>query len=193
MCAIARTFLFCLCLTGAFQLGLCSQFAAEQQSNLVNGVLKDLPTTECDMIVVSPSPIHGEISCTLQIIYYPWLHLILSSMWTFYEIVILCLGTGRSSYYFNTLKKLYSTLDEAELARRISSMPCFIAFARADSFSEGVQFLDHILGLRALERPIKSKKMHVVLMTKETIDETLLRNKTNHFNVHMINQGKIFF
>ena len=70
MYTIARTILFCLCLTGAFQLGLCSQFAAEQQSNLVNGVLKDLPTTECDMIVVSPSPIHGEISSALQIIYY---------------------------------------------------------------------------------------------------------------------------
>ena len=190
MYAIARTFIFCLCLTGALQLGLCSQFAAEQQSNLVSGVLKDLPTTECDMIVVSPSPIHGEISSALQIIYYIWFW---AQCALFYEIVILCLGTGRSSYYFNTLKQLYSTLDEAELARRISSMPCFIAFARADSFAEGVEFLDHLLGLRALERPIKSKKMTVVLMTKETIDETLLQNKTNHFNVHMINQGKIFF
>ena len=91
---------------------------------------------------------------------------------------------------FTSLRRLYSTLDEAELARRISDMPCLIAFARAESFAEGVQFLDHINELRALERPLKSKKMFLILMTQETIDETLLQNKTNHFNVHMINQGK---
>ena len=106
------------------------------------------------------------------------------------KFVILCLGTGRSTFFFTSLKQLYSTLDEAELARRISDMQCLVAFAKAESFAEGVQFLDHINGLRALERPLKSKKMFLILMTQETIDGTLLQNKTNHFNVHMINQGK---
>ena len=100
------------------------------------------------------------------------------------------LSARARSVFFTSLKRLYSTWDEAELARQISSMRCLIAFARADRFAEGVQFLDHINGLGALERPIKSKKMHLILMSQETIDETLLQNKTNHFNVHMISQGK---
>ena len=66
MYATIRTLIFCVCLTGALQLGLCSQFATEQQLKLVNGVFKDLPTANCDMIVVSTSPFHGETPCTFQ-------------------------------------------------------------------------------------------------------------------------------
>ena len=52
-------------------LGLClsiyismvhSSQIAEQESSFVNELLRDLPTAECDMIVVSTSPFHGEIS-----------------------------------------------------------------------------------------------------------------------------------
>ena len=105
-----------------------------------------------------------------------------------YEIVLLSLGKGRSSIFFTDLKLLYSTWGEAELARQISSMPCLIAFARASTFAEGFQFVDYINSLQ--KRPIKSKKMYLILMTQQTIDETLLQNKTVHFNVHIINQDE---
>ena len=51
-----------------------------------------------------------------------------------------------------------------------------------------MQFVDYIDSLQ--KRPIKSKKMHIILMTQQTIDETLLQNKTVHFNVHIINQDE---
>ena len=34
----------------------------EKELSFVNEVLRDLPTAECDMIVVSTTPFHGEIS-----------------------------------------------------------------------------------------------------------------------------------
>ena len=105
-----------------------------------------------------------------------------------YEIVLLSLGTGRSSYFFTDLKLLYSTWGEAELARQVSSMPCLIAFARTSTFAEGLQFVDYIDSLQ--ERPTKTKKMYLILMTQQTIDETLLKNKTIHFNVHIIKQDE---
>ena len=74
-----------------------------------------------------------------------------------YEIALLSLGTGRSSIFFSDLKLLYSTWGEEELDRQISSMPCLIAFA------EGLQFVDYIDSLQ--ERPMKSNKMYLILMT----------------------------
>ena len=66
-------------------------------------------------------------------------------------------------------------------------MPCLLAFIRADRFDEGVKFLDHISGLPG--NPIKNRQKYMILMTP-TIDTTLLENRTIHFNVHIINEGK---
>ena len=99
----------------------------------------------------------------------------------------LILGTGRSSFFFTNLKELFSTWDESELAREVASMPCLLAFIRADSFNEGMKFVDHINGLPG--NPTKNRKKYLILLTP-TIDMTLLQNKTIHFNVHIINEGK---
>ena len=66
-------------------------------------------------------------------------------------------------------------------------MPCLIAFVRADSFAEGMKFVDHINGLKG--NPVKNRKKYLILMTP-TIDKIILQNKTIAFNVHIINQGK---
>ena len=66
-------------------------------------------------------------------------------------------------------------------------MPCLIAFVRADSFSEGMKFVDHISGLNG--NPVKNRKKYLILVTPPP-DITLLQNRTIHFNVHIITQGK---
>ena len=66
-------------------------------------------------------------------------------------------------------------------------MPCLIAFVRADSFAEGMQFVDRISGLKG--NPVKNRKKYLILMTP-TIEQIILQNKTIYFNVHIINQGK---
>lgn len=43
-----------------FQTGLSLQLA-EQESAFFDGISGDLPLTKCDMIVVSPTPLKGEM------------------------------------------------------------------------------------------------------------------------------------
>ena len=50
-----------LCLAILFLVGHSSQ-VTERDSSFVNEVFKDFPTAECDTIVVSSSPLFGEIS-----------------------------------------------------------------------------------------------------------------------------------
>ena len=97
------------------------------------------------------------------------------------------LGTGRSSFFFTNLKQLYSKWDKTELARQVSFMPCLIALIKADNFTQGMQFVDHINGLSG--NSVKNRKKHMILITP-TIDQTLLQNKTIHFNVNLIIEGK---
>ena len=66
-------------------------------------------------------------------------------------------------------------------------MPCLLAFVKADSFMEGMQFVDLISGLEG--NVIKNRKKYLILKTP-TIDQNLLQNKTIPFNVHIINEGK---
>ena len=47
-------------LATSISMGYSSQIT-EQESNFVNDVMRDLPTAECDMIVVSTLPFLGEI------------------------------------------------------------------------------------------------------------------------------------
>ena len=100
-------------------------------------------------------------------------------------LITLFSGTVRSSFLFTKLELLYSTWDETELAHQVSSMPCLIAFIRTDIFARGMQFVDKISGLNK----IKSKKKYIILMTP-TIDQSLLQNRTDYFDVHIINQGE---
>ena len=97
------------------------------------------------------------------------------------------LGTARSSFFFTNLKQLYSTWDETKLALQVASMPCLLAFIRAGNFSEGMRFVNLISGLEG--NVIKNRKMYLILKT-QTIEQNLLHNKTIHFNVHIIHEGK---
>ena len=98
------------------------------------------------------------------------------------------LGNGRSSFFFTNLEHLYSTWDETELAHEVATMPCLVAFFRAGSLDKGMQFVDYINGLKG--NPVKNRKKYLIIMTP-TINKTLLKNRTIHFNVHIINdQGK---
>ena len=74
-----------------------------------------------------------------------------------------------------------------ELARIVASMPCFIAFIRADSFAEGIEFVDYFSSLKG--NPMKNKKKYLIIMTP-TIDHSLLQNKTDNTNVYVINQDE---
>ena len=96
-------------------------------------------------------------------------------------------GSARSSFLFANLEQLYNTWDETELARQVASMKCVIAYIRTDGFANGMQFVDKISGLQG--SPIKRKKKYIILMTP-TIDNTLLQNRTDNFDVHIINQGE---
>ena len=60
MSRITNTFTFGLCLASMFQTGLSLQLA-EQESAFFDGISGDLPLTKCDMIVVSPTPLKGEM------------------------------------------------------------------------------------------------------------------------------------
>ena len=53
-------FLFWLYLAALLQLGLSLQIG-DKESTMMN-VFKDLPQDKCDMIVVSPVPLKGEIA-----------------------------------------------------------------------------------------------------------------------------------
>ena len=90
---------------------------------------------------------------------------------------------GRSSIYFTSLKLLYRTWNEQELARQVAFMPCLIAFIKTDSFDEAMNFVDRISGLKG--NPVKSKKKYLVLNTPD-IDQRLMQNKTGNINVHLI-------
>ena len=103
------------------------------------------------------------------------------------------LGTGRSSFFFTDLKQLYRNWDKMDLARQVASMPCLLAFIKADNFSEGMRFVNLISGLEG--NVIKNRKKYLILKTP-AIDQSLLHNKTIPFNVHIINDsktGKVYF
>ena len=168
-----------------FTLGICfgvghsSTTTTEQKTSAINEVLRDLPSAMCDFIVVSSLPFLGEIL----------LHNFNRVIWRkkiIYEIRHF-LGTGRSSFFFTNLEQLYSKWDKTELARQVASMPCLIAFVKADSFTEAMQFVGHISSLNG--NAVKNRKKHLILMTP-TIDHSLLQNKTVHFKVHIVSQGK---
>ena len=94
---------------------------------------------------------------------------------------------GRSSIYFTSLKLMYSTLNEQELARQVSLMSCLIALIKADSFDEAMNFVDRIIGLKG--NPVKNKKTYLVLNTPN-IDQRLMQNKTGNINVHFTSEGE---
>ena len=94
---------------------------------------------------------------------------------------------GRSSIYFTSLKLLYRTWNEQELTRQVAFMPCLIAFIKADSFDEAMNFVDRISGLKG--NPVKSKKKYLVLNTPD-IDQRLMQNKTGNINVHIISEDE---
>lgn len=67
-------------------------------------------------------------------------------------------------------------------------MPCLIAFVKAESFAEGLTFVDYIEGLPG--NSLKRKKKHFIIMT-QTVDHSLLQNRTGNFNVHIISQDGV--
>ena len=66
-------------------------------------------------------------------------------------------------------------------------MTCLIAFIRVESLGEGIKFVDHLSSLKG--NPVTKTKKHLILMSP-TIEESLLKNKTTHFNVHVISKDK---
>ena len=93
-------------------------------------------------------------------------------------------GVGRSSIYFENIKKLQSMMDESEIARKVAPMRCLITFIKEDNFADAVHFVDYISGLQG--NPILSKMKHLILMTSD-LDHSLLKNKTtSNFNVYII-------
>ena len=54
-----KSWLGLVCLVSTFATGVASKIA-EDESNVVNEVLKNLSHAHCDMIIVSSSPIHGK-------------------------------------------------------------------------------------------------------------------------------------
>ena len=94
---------------------------------------------------------------------------------------------GRSYIYFSSLRLLYSTWNEKEIARQMMFMPCLLALIKADNFDEAIDFVDCVSSLPG--NPVKSKKKYLVIHTSY-IDERILENKTGNFNVHIINEGE---
>ena len=95
---------------------------------------------------------------------------------------------GRSSFYFTSLKLMYNTWNEQELARQLAIMPCLVALIKTTSFEEALNFVDKISAVKG--NPVKSKNKHLVLHTPD-IDQRLLQNKTiGNINVHIISQGE---
>ena len=78
-------------------------------------------------------------------------------------------------------------MGDADIAMRVGSMPCLIAIVKADLFAEALQFVDKISALAGNQ--IKNRRKHLILITP-TIDESLLKNKTVNFNVHIITQSE---
>ena len=60
MSRLAHLFIFGLCLASMFQKGIFLQLT-EQVEQVFNQVSRELPLSECDMIIVSSSPIQGEM------------------------------------------------------------------------------------------------------------------------------------
>ena len=105
-----------------------------------------------------------------------------------YNYTYLGIGTmGRSSIYFTSLKTLYSTWNEQELARQVAFMPCLVALIKAPTFEEALNFVDLISSLKG--NPVKSTRKYLVLNTP-SIDQSLLQNKTGNINVHIISEGE---
>ena len=94
---------------------------------------------------------------------------------------------GRSYIYFSSLRLLYSTWNEKEIARQVMFMPCLVALIKADNFDEAIDFVDHVSSLPG--NPVKSKKKYLVINTP-TIDERLMQNKTGNIHVHIIKEGE---
>ena len=109
-------------------------------------------------------------------------------------VTYLSVDIGRSSINFDELREFYRAMDLTKITKMLSTMRCFIAHVKADSFNEAVGFLDFINGLP--ENKVKNRKKHLVLMTPTaTIDYGLIKNKTNMFGTHLVSQnsaGKYF-
>ena len=94
---------------------------------------------------------------------------------------------GRSYTYFSSLKLLYSTWNEKEIAHQVMFMPCLLALIKADNFDEAIDFVDLVSNLHG--NPVKSKKKYIVVHTP-FIDERILENKTGNINAHIISEGE---
>ena len=94
---------------------------------------------------------------------------------------------GRTSFYFTSLKQLYSTWTEQDLAHQVALMPCLIALIKENSFDEAMNFVDRISGLAG--NPVKSTKKYLVLNTLN-VDQRLMQNISGNVNVHVISEGE---
>ena len=155
---------FLACIFGihfAYIISCVSLAITEEEFNLVDETLKDITKSECDIILMSSS-FHG-------------------------------LGRrGRSYMFFDDLKQLYlystmdttnGNMDNSKISAIVASMPCLIAVAEEDNFSDAIKFVDFVNSLPG--NSIKNREKHVILLTK-TVNTNLMQNKTVYFNVHII-------
>ena len=177
---ITYSYIFGLFLANMLPNGFSLQLA-EHEPAFFDEVSRELPVADCDMIVVSSSPLQGEMLKIVRFIYRTINH---------YQNNYMYSGIGtmaRSSIYFTSLKTLYSTWNEQELARQVAFMPCLVALIKATTFEEALNFVDLISSLKG--NPVKSTRKYLVLNTP-SVDQSLLQNKTGNINVHIISEGE---